>query len=50
MKKQQLFALCFCFWLALAGTSEAQLANTIWRGDAKLTIPALTQYDNNADP
>jgi hypothetical protein len=36
--------------VALAGTSQAQLANTIWRGDAKLTIPALTQYDNNADP
>jgi hypothetical protein len=50
MKKQQLIAICFCFWLALAGTSEAQLANTIWRGDAKLTIPALTKYDNNADP
>ncbi|NBT48846.1 MAG: hypothetical protein EBT07_13710 [Actinobacteria bacterium] len=36
--------------MALVGTSQAQLANTIWRGDAKLTIPALTQYDDNADP
>ena len=55
MNKQQLTAICFSFWVALAGTSQAQtsqvqLANTIWRGDAKLTIPALTQYDNNADP
>ena len=55
MNTQQLTAICFSFWLALAGTSHAQtsqvqLANTIWRGDAKLTIPALTQYDNNADP
>ena len=50
MNKQQLIIACFSFWLALAGTSEAQLANTIWRGDAKLTIPALTLYDNNADP
>jgi hypothetical protein len=50
MNKQQLTIVCFSFWLALAGTSQAQLANTIWRGDAKLTIPALTQYDNNADP
>ena len=50
MNKQQLTIACFSFWLALAGTSQAQLANTIWRGDAKLTIPALTQYDNNADP
>jgi len=50
MNKQQLTIACISFWLALAGTSQAQLANTIWRGDAKLTIPALTQYDNNADP
>jgi len=55
MNTQQLTAICFSFWLALAGTSQAQtsqvqLADTIWRGDAKLTIPALTQYDNNADP
>ena len=50
MNKQQLIAICFSFWVALAGTSQAQLANTIWRGDAKLTIPALTQYDINADP
>jgi hypothetical protein len=50
MNKQQLTIACFSFWLALAGTSQAQLANTIWRGDAKLTIPALTQYDDNADP
>jgi hypothetical protein len=50
MNKQQLIAICFSFWVVLAGTSQAQLANTIWRGDAKLTIPALTQYDNNADP
>lgn len=50
MNKQQLTIVCFSFWLALAGTSQAQLANTIWRGDAKLTIPAITQCDENADP
>ena len=55
MNKQQLNAICLSFSIALAGTSHAQtsqvqLADTIWRGDAKLTIPALTQYDNNSDP
>jgi len=50
MNKQHLTIVCLSFWIALAGTSQAQLENTIWRGNAKVVIPSPTLYNQNADP
>lgn len=47
MNKTKLIALIFSLCLlGMSGNLHAQLADTIWSGNATITIPSVTQYQN----
>ena len=46
MNKKTLWISMFLSLSLLTPSLRAQLANTIWTGKAKITVPALTQFEN----